>query len=444
LLLDANPKACEILGYAKEALVPADFLSLFPLDYRDKAKSVLQTTIREGRHNEPELVMITAENTTLPVSLTSGVINLSNEECVLCNIRDTSTEKKLETLILNSKKRLQGTFDGIADPIFQVNRDYEVIIANREYAEKSGGQPEQIVGKKCHDLFLNCGPHDPDCPIALTFDDAQTHVCEKNVGNRIFEITSYPIQTIDGVIESVAVYCRDISEKRQMERTLIQSEKLSTLGLLAAGVAHEIRNPLNVIETARYYIQEFLEGMNDDIASKLKIIRKNVDRASGIINNLLEFSRHSEYEREAFALAELMQSTVTLVRKEFQAKHIECSIECAEDIRVFFSVDSAKQVLLNLLINAIHAMPNGGRLDVTARQNNDGLVEIRVSDTGVGISPEHLPLIFTPFFTTKEAGVGTGLGLYISHMIIEREGGTISVESEVNAGTTFTVLLPSA
>ena len=177
-----------------------------------------------------------------------------------------------------------------------------------------------------------------------------------------------------------------------------------------------------------------------DIQDKLGIIRKNVQRASDIINNLLDFSRHTQAQRESVDLGKLINSTVTLLGKELDAKNIEYSMQIEKDCTVFINKDSVKQVILNIIINAMQAMPDGGSLTIRSETLQDD-VQVRISDTGVGIPPTNLPHIFTPFFTTKEVGVGTGLGLYITHMIVEREGGRIDVESTEGAGTAFILTL---
>jgi polar amino acid transport system substrate-binding protein len=245
-------------------------------------------------------------------------------------------------------------------------------------------------------------------------------------------------------LESIAVYSKNITEKKGLEKSLIQSEKLATIGLLASGIAHELRNPLNIIETARYYIDEFLPEKNNDIAAKLEIISKNVKRASKIINSLLEYSRHSEYEHESIDLEKLVSNTLSLIEKEFVVKNIEYIFEGKPKTVAYFSLDSLKQVLLNVIINAVQAMPNGGQLAISVNKNSADSVDIKISDTGIGIPEENLPQLFSPFFTTKEVGVGTGLGLYVSHMIIEREGGKIRVDSKLDEGTTFTISLPAS
>lgn len=358
-------------------------------------------------------------------------------------LRDTSAGEDIQDLILRSKRRLQSLFDGIQDTLYEVDLNYNIVLANKKFAENCNSKPEKLIGKKCYKVFFNFENPCKECPAKTTFKSRDSFSLERKIGDRIFEMSSHPILANDGILGSVAVHSKDVTEKKLMERSLIQSEKLATIGLLASGIAHELRNPLNIIETARYYIDEFLPGDNPDIKEKLDIIRKNIKRSSKIINDLLEFSRHSNVERDHIDLQGLIDSTVSLIGKELDAKNIEFSVNRKQRYIVQFSVDSLKQVLLNIIINAIQAMPQGGKLQVDFAETSE-FTEIKISDTGVGIPEEDLPHLFSPFFTTKEVGVGTGLGLYISHIVMDREGGKIGVESEVGKGTMFTISIPKS
>lgn len=250
---------------------------------------------------------------------------------------------------------------------------------------------------------------------------------------------------LDGRPEFLVEYAKDVTDQKEIEKQLIKSEKLATIGLLSSGIAHELRNPLNVIETARYSIEDALGHKDPEIDKKLDIIKKNVRRASSIIENLLQFSRHSVYERERIDVEKLVETTLSLLEKEIAVRNIVCEKHFGNVAKVFFSLDSLKQVFLNIIYNAVQAMPNGGFLRISTKETSDRQwVHIDFTDTGLGISEENLNHIFTPFFSTKRESGGTGLGLYLSYTIIKREGGDISVKSREGVGTTFTVKLPIA
>lgn len=443
VLLEVNIKASTVTGYTKEELFTKRFMDLYPESQRGKAEELINKTLTGGSHRDDNLTINTKDGQMIPVDINASVIDIGKYQYILGIVRNIAEKKRLQALILNSKKKLQSAFDGITDIIYQVNLDFEIVMANRKFAELCNTQPEKLIGKKCYESFFYCQKICDECPVKVTIETKEPHYLEKTFNDEIYENWSYPIFSEEGDIESVAVYTKNVTEKKKLEKTLIQSEKLATIGLLSSGIAHELRNPLNIIETARYYIQDFLNDQNPDIKLKLDIIRKNVQRASKIINNLLEFSRQSEHEREQINLNKLIDNTIALIGKELAAKKIDFSIKCHENYNTYFSVDSLKQVLLNIIINAMQAMPEGGELTIDIEQPSDEWIDIKITDIGMGIPEENLPHLFSPFFTTKEVGVGTGLGLYIAHIMIEREGGEIKVKSEVGKGTTFTISLPN-
>jgi signal transduction histidine kinase len=250
---------------------------------------------------------------------------------------------------------------------------------------------------------------------------------------------------LDGKPEYLVEYVKDVTEQKEIEKQLIKSEKLASIGLLSSGIAHELRNPLNVIETARYTVEDSYGAQYPDLQKKLDIIKKNVRRASFIIENLLQFSRHSDFEKEKIDTEKLIDTTLSLLQKEIETRKIHCEQEYQKVPRVFFSLDSLKQVFLNIIMNAIQAMPEGGVLKINTSLSSDKKwVLVRFTDTGVGISEENLKLIFTPFFSTKKTTTGTGLGLYLSYSIIKREGGDITVTSRERTGSSFMVKIPIA
>lgn len=232
------------------------------------------------------------------------------------------------------------------------------------------------------------------------------------------------------------------SQLATFEHRLIQSEKLAMIGLLAGGIAHDLRNPLNTIDAIRYYLAGLPSLREPALQERLDVIHKNVQRASGIITNLLEFSRPSKLRREAIEINSVLDSALALFGKELSAKKIEVVNRYEKVPLVFLNLDAVKQVFLNLLMNAVQAMPDGGTLTLSTKRGAQKDIEIAISDTGVGISKESMQRLFAPFFTTKAEKEGNGLGLYVSNLIIEREGGKITLESEQGKGTTSRVHLP--
>jgi nitrogen-specific signal transduction histidine kinase len=238
----------------------------------------------------------------------------------------------------------------------------------------------------------------------------------------------------------------DITEQRQLEAQLIQSEKLAAMGQLSAGVAHEMRNPLSAIYNAAFYIGDVLtdeEPELSEIHEYVALIQRNVDRAQRTVTNILDFARPSGSGRTAADLTELADQTLAILDKALVDQGVELQRATEPGCLVLCRPETVKQALLNLLVNALQAMPEGGVLTL-ASGASETAGWLTVGDTGSGIAPELLGSIFNPFFTTKPAGQGTGLGLSIARQAIEADGGWLEVESSVGAGTSFRLSLPAA
>jgi two-component system NtrC family sensor kinase len=229
------------------------------------------------------------------------------------------------------------------------------------------------------------------------------------------------------------------------EEELIQSKKLASLGILTAGVAHELTNPLNNISMiAQTYAELYPKLGEQDRIEFMNKVDAETERIRKIVKNLLDFSKPKDSNPNEADINIVVQKTLTLVQNMIDVSNIETSINLADGLpHVFVDEHQIQQVLVNLITNAVQAMTAGGRLVLSSRPGKSGnSVEIGVADTGKGIAPEFLPHIFDPFFSTKGEG-GTGLGLSVSYGIIKNHGGEIRVESKVGVGTTFTVEIPS-
>ncbi len=242
----------------------------------------------------------------------------------------------------------------------------------------------------------------------------------------------------------------DLRERKQMQdqldktyRQLLQSEKLSSIGILAAGVAHEINNPLNNISTSCQILIEELSGLLPrEQFKRLEWIEDHVTKARDIVRALLEFSREHTFECKPVNFHEVTGDVLRLLKGEIPSQ-VEIQLELPDELILNLDKTRMEQAFMNLIMNSIHSMDNGGTLLIRGTLSPDSQEAIlEVCDTGEGVPKEHLPHIFDPFFTTKPIGKGTGLGLSLTHDIIERHGGTISVKSEVGVGTKFTIILP--
>ena len=260
----------------------------------------------------------------------------------------------------------------------------------------------------------------------------------------LLNVALAPLRTPDGVTTGSIVVLQDISSRAQLEEQLQISEKMASIGLLAAGVAHEVNTPLTGISS---YTQMLLEKADpDDPRTKvLEKIERQTFRAAKIVNGLLNLARPSQGESlQPVDMNAVINDVLSLLEHQFKTSSIKVRRELSPAPAIVQGIEyKLQQVLLNLLLNARDAMPKGGWLTIATRVEPRQAV-VEVSDTGVGIPGEHLNRIYDPFFTTKSIGRGTGLGLSITYGIVQEHGGTLACESAVGKGTTFTLSLPLA
>lgn len=246
----------------------------------------------------------------------------------------------------------------------------------------------------------------------------------------------------------MAMLEQQVEEQNQLQEQLTQSTKLAALGELAANIAHEINNPLTGVLGYSALLQRGLDE-GDPSLKDLKVIENETIRARDIVRNLLDFARQEGLKKHKVCIRDVMDDTLYLLRRQAELINVKLVIDYDDEVpQVYVDVNQMKQVFINILNNALHAMQGGGRLTVGIKAAKpDGRrpwVEVSFTDTGSGIPPEKLEMVFNPFFTSKEAGKGTGLGLSVSQRIVEEHGGSIEVESQIGAGSTFTVKLPTA
>ncbi|MHB0866882.1 MAG: ATP-binding protein [Thermoleophilia bacterium] len=246
----------------------------------------------------------------------------------------------------------------------------------------------------------------------------------------------------------MAMMEQKVEEQQQLQEQLLQSTKLAAIGELAANIAHEINNPLTGVLGFAALMRRDCPA-DDPKARGLEIIENETLRARDIVRNLLDFARQDGLNKRKVAIREVMEDTLPLLRKQAELSNVAVRLRYAEDVPVVYvDVNQMKQVFINILNNALHAMPDGGTITIDIHaEKPDGhkpLVEVFFTDTGSGIAADKISRVFDPFFTSKDAGEGTGLGLSVSQRIVEEHGGVIEVQSALGVGSTFIIKLPTA
>jgi signal transduction histidine kinase len=247
------------------------------------------------------------------------------------------------------------------------------------------------------------------------------------------------VSRLTGAQKGYVLVLEDITEKKKIEEELFRATKHASVGRLAAGVSHEIGNPLASISSL---VQELLaEDGSSFVKGSLGTIHQHVNRIARIVRNLGDFARLYPRQRVPTDLKDILQNTIDLVRFDRNFKKIEVRTDVQATHALKLDPDQMQQVFLNLLLNARDAMPEGGKLDISVKQSNNHM-EMVFADTGDGIDADVKDKVFDPFFTTKGPTRGTGLGLSICYSIVKDHGGTIEIESEKGRGTRFIIKLP--
>jgi two-component system NtrC family sensor kinase len=349
--------------------------------------------------------------------------------------------------LLNSRNTLRALFDNIPASIYIVDRAYTLRAINWSRAQRAQTRPNQLVTRCCYEaLFRRMDPC-PGCRVAETLthgESTRRSSRRKEIGGEEleWEIGTYPIFDENGQVHQAIVLEEDMTERIRLEASLAQSEKLAAVGQLAAGVAHEINNPLTAVIANAQLLQRSLPP-DSDLQESIDLIVIAGGRAAQVVRNLLDFARKEQYRFEPTDVNETIRKALGLVQHEILSRSITLTFKPEERLpRLLASGDHLQGVWLNLLLNALDAFEGApGQITVLTRQQ-EGAIHVVFADNGKGIPEEYLPRIFEPFFTTKSPGRGTGLGLSVCHQIVRQHGGVILVESKPGKGTTFTVVLP--
>ncbi len=385
------------------------------------------------------------------IIITDRTRGFSGEDLILLKALTNQLSAGILRIQLEQKKHqddqfLAGILTDSVDGIISMDADDHITSWNRGAENIFHLRKKEALGKPFRTLFQK--------PELLMQD--QIHQRLKTEGAiRDYEITNVTqegravtlrvsqtaIRDHNGKFIGNSAVIRDITEQKEIQKTIQQSEKLASIGQLAAGIAHEIGTPLNIISGNAEYLMMDMDP-DEPKMEELSIIVNQTERITKLIQQLMDFARNREPRLERTNINQLIENTLTLTQHTLKKNSITPSCRLNDSIpEIIADPSQLQQVFLNMMINAIQAMPGGGKLTIETDCDGHGAI-VRIRDTGHGIPPEVLQRIFDPFFTTKEVGQGTGLGLSVSHRIIENHKGRIEVESRVDRGSCFTVILP--
>ena len=397
--------------------------------------------IAEGRGDMSERVEVTAEN---EVGYLAAAFN---------NMLDTLEKRaeeneKLFELVTKSKEEWVATFDAIQDLISIHDKDYRILKINKALARKFNSQPEDLIGSRCFELLYNCTAPKCNCPHTRTLKTGA--IADAEVDDMVFEgtykVTTFPVYNDAGEVWASVHVARDITQEKMLREQLLHAEKLSSVGKLVAGIAHELNNPLmGIMGFSQILMDTPGDKKLDDIKDKLRKIYHESLRTAKIVQNLLTFARAKKTEREYHSVNDILKHTVELREYSLKANNIEVALDLDEGVpKTMVDLFQLQQVFINIMNNAEDAMvarKGKGRLEIRTRRNRRK-IEIAFRDDGPGIPKEIIHKVFDPFFTTKDVGKGTGLGLSITHGIITEHGGTIDIAAAEEGGAVVTIELP--
>jgi two-component system NtrC family sensor kinase len=426
-----------------------------PFRFAGRAKGALIVAfdrIEECGETERRLIDAAAQQTSLAAHICS----------LYQAARDTSLslarEVERRTAESEAQKRfIEAIVDSLPLSLYAIDREYRVVAWNRNRELGELGIPRgSVLGKNVFEV-LTRQPRDVlEQEFARVFESGEIERIEQETPSPKGDIRHWVISKIPmwadttGEVSHVITVGEDVTDRVEANRAVARAEKLAAVGRLAAGVVHEINNPLATISACAESLEARVnEGSFDgspaleDLREYLGLIRSEAFRCKSITMGLLDFSRTRTSQRVMINLADVVSSAGRLLSHQKRSPEVEFKLEVAPDLHpVSGDPGQLQQAVIALATNALDAMGDSGSLSIIARNNGDH-VTIEVSDTGVGIPAENLAKIFEPFFTTKEIGRGTGLGLAVCYGILTEHGGTLDVQSTVGTGTTFTISLPA-
>ena len=407
-----------------------------------------------------ELIGIVAigNSTQIPLDEMSSAIFLHLLDSLAARIHSAMLIQDLETSnsylslsqkqLINSRNTLRTLFDNIPESFYIVDENYTLVAVNQSRAKRANNLPKQLVGIRCFEGLFNLNSPCPGCLVADTLSTKSTrirtvHHFQKDHTSLEWEINTYPVPDTEGRPGQVILLEQNITEKRKLEAELIQSEKLAAVGQLAAGVAHEINNPLtSIIANAQILIAD-LPPDNEDLLQSAHLIEIAGIKATQVVKNLLGSVRKEEFDFEPIDLNESIQGALMLLSHEFLSRNIAIAFDRGNHMpKIVASDNHLQSIWVNLIMNSIEAIGDGsGKIQLTTHFDGTNFL-VKVTDTGKGIPDEYIGQIFEPFFTTKRSDQGTGLGLSLVRRVVQAHNGQILVESEEGKGTTFTIVLP--
>ena len=445
----ANESFARLTGYTREELMDKTHRDFTPVEYQEVQASEVARVLQTGQSTEYEREFLRKDGSRVPVAVTLFMVKGDEGKPggVAAIVRNITERKRTEQSLRDSEQRYRQLVEVSPDAIF-INRAGKIVFINRQGLELLGAAgPEEVIGRSPFE-FIHPDSHQMENERIRLLSNGleQLPMVEEKfvqVDGTVVDVEVTAARCMDHGEPAIQVVLRDITQRKRLHEQLRRTERIAELGTLASGMAHEIGTPMNVILGRAEYLMN--RTKDEPIKKGLQTIVNQVERITRVMNQLLSFARRRTPERRAVDLRQTVEVNIEMFQERLARYRIDVELDFEGTCPpVYADADQMSQVFINLLMNAIHSMPDGGRVHIAARCVEPDMVEWTIADTGSGIPPDVVAKIFDPFFTTKEFGVGTGLGLTVVKGIMEEHGGSISVQSEPCKGTTFRFLLPRA
>jgi len=467
IIVDCNRATSELVGREKSELIGKHQRILHPpQQIEGEFSKTFKQHLKEKEGQVLETQVITKKGEIKDVAVKANVFELQGEKMLEGIFRDITENKQAEEAVRESQQKFERLFMNNPEAADYLDLDFHILNVNPRFEELFGYSLDEVKGKHINDVVVpkdkmeEAEDLDRKARKGYAYHDT---VRKRKDGSLVpVSISAAPIIVEGQPVGTVGLY-KDITERRQMEKKLeeysehleelvekrteelteaqerlIKSERLAAVGELATMVGHDLRNPLQSINNATYYLSNELLRLpvSQKAIEMLQVINDSVDYADKIIRDLQDFSSTKKSIVKKTNINTIVKETLSQVETP---KNIELITELGRFPRIEADKNQIKRAFLNLAVNGIQAMENGGRLKVSTKKTRD-FVEVSFEDTGIGLPKEKMKKLFTPFFTTKAKGLG--MGLAICKKFVESHGGSIEVESEEGKGSTFTVKLP--
>lgn len=447
-----NPAICEIFGFDPHELIGQNVKILMPAPFDESHDRYIEnyrrTRERKILGTAREVMARHQNGTPFPIELAVSEVFVGSRRMFTGTIRDVSERREAEARIREDHDRLREVFNSAVDAIIAIDENGQMLEVNLAAEGMFGYAVDELLGEDVSILMPPPFREEHASYLERYFATGKKRVIGigREVRGRRKDGSTFPLYLAvsEGFVNHQRVFTaflRDLGRLREAEERARQAEQLAELSTISAGIAHDVGTPMTTILGYAELLQKSVtDPKNRERAGH---IVDQVRRVKDLLRTLLDIARPRNAAPAAMSVGEVLDHSLGFFREKLKGRGIVIERNYSQVPKIVANRDRLEQVFLNLIVNAIDAMPGGGTLTVHLTQPTSDLVEVSIADTGIGIEPDALDQIFEPFYTTKERGKGTGLGLLVSQRIIHDHGGKISAESESGVGTRMSIMLPS-